>query len=282
MKTILVPTDFSKNSFNAVEYASAIAKKENAKIILLNAYHYTPPATDIPMLSDIFETMRTASNERLSALCSEIIKSKKIKCEYISKFDFAVTAIIETSKKEKADLIVMGTKGASGIKEILMGSNTASVIEKAKCPVIAVPENAVFSRIKNIVYASDYHESDIDALRKSVEIAKLFKAKITILHCSDGEYNRLSEEEYMKSFENKVQKKIRYEKMSFKLVYGSFMEGLLQKEIEQSSYDLIAMSTGHRNLFEKIFGRSVTKKMAFHSEIPLMAFHHKKESVVFI
>lgn len=281
-KTILVPTDFSKNSLNAVEYASAIAKKEKAKIILLNAYHYIPPSSDIPLPSDIIHSMHIDSLEKLSALCSEIVKSKKIKCEFLSKFDLAVNAIIETSKEKKSDLIIMGTKGASGIREVLMGSNTASVIEKSKCPLIAVPEKAGYTGINNIMYASDYHESDIDALKKLVELARFFKSRIIVLHASDEEFNRFSEEEYLKIFKNRVQRKIRYNRISYKLAFGKLLKKVLQKEIEESNPDLIAMSTRHRNLFEKLFGTSVTRKMAFHSEIPLMAFHHKKESVVFV
>src|ERR1051326_2237606 len=133
MKTILVPTDFSKNSLNAIDYAVALAKKENAKIILLNSYYFLPSSSDIPYPADIIQSLRTDSINKLNFLCEEISKRKKIKCKMVSKFDLTVPAIIETATEKKAGLIVMGTKGASGLKEVLMGSNTASVIEKAKC-----------------------------------------------------------------------------------------------------------------------------------------------------
>jgi len=165
---------------------------------------------------------------------------------------------------------------------VLMGSNTASVIEKATCPVIAVPESASFDGVKKITYATDYRESDIDALKKLIEIAKPFNARITILHASDEEFSRYSEETYLNDFKNKVKKKIRYDKISYKLIYGKYLPKALGEEIATSAPDLLAMSTQHRNAVEKFFGTSITKKMAFHSKIPLMAFHHKKESVVFI
>ena len=282
MKTILVPTDFSKNSINAIDYAVALAKREKAKIILLNAFHIVSPSFDIPLPSDIINSTRIDINKKLEMLCAEIKKTKKVKCDSIVKFDLAVDAIIETTKEVKPDLIIMGTKGASGIKEVLMGSNTASVIEKAQCPVIAVPESARFDGIKKISYASDYYASDIDAMKKLVEIAKLFNAKITVIHVSDEEFTRYSEETYLNDFKSKVRKKIKYDKISYKLVFGKHLEKVLDKEIDEWHPDLLAMSTLHRNLFYKIFGTSVTRKMAFHSEVPLMVFHHKKESVVFI
>ncbi len=278
MKTILVPTDFSKTSLNAIEYASEIAKKEKAKIILLNAYHYFPPSSDIPLPADIIDSLRTESTSKLNALCKETVKDEKIKCETVSKFNFAFPAILETAEEKKADMIIMGTTGASGIKEMFMGSNTASVIERAKCPVLAVPAIAGFNGIKKILYASDYHASDLDALQKLVEIAKLFKAKIIVTHISDEEFNQFSEENYLNNFKNIVKRKINYDKISFNLSVGKQVEKVLQKEIDALKPDLLALSMQHRNFFEKIFGSSLTKKMSYHSEIPVIAFHHKKEA----
>jgi len=94
----------------------------------------------------------------------------------------AVDFILETIDKKKPDLVVMGTTGASGLKEMIIGSNTSTIVEKAKCPVIAVPEKKIFSAIKSITYATNYNLTDIYALEKLVEIAKLFHAKITLLH----------------------------------------------------------------------------------------------------
>ena len=284
MKTILVPTDFSKNSINAIDYAVALAKKENAKIILLNGFHIGIGTPDISgqLYSDMLDKKRKEVNKKLHALCVEITESKKVKCAYVSKFDLAVDAILETIIETKPDLVIMGTRGVSTIKEVLMGNNTVKIIEKATCPVIAVPEVARFEGIKKITYATDYHASDIDALKKLVEIAKLFNARISVLHVSDEEFDRYSEETYLNEFKNIVKKKIRYDKIIYKLAYGKQLEKILDEEIKKSPPDLLAMSTQHRNLIEKLFETSVTQKMAFHSEVPLMAFHHKKESEVFV
>ena len=97
MKTILVPTDFSKGAENALEYAVALAKNENAKIVLLNAYHLTVYISELTGKSDrqIVVEMESSVNKNLQSLCKNISKTKKVKCEYISKYDLAVDGILD-------------------------------------------------------------------------------------------------------------------------------------------------------------------------------------------
>ena len=282
MKTILVPVDFSKNSLNAVEYAAAIAKKEKAKMILLHAYHFSPPTSDVPLPGDVVHSLRAEATKKLNALCVEITQIKKIKCEYLVKYDFAVNSILEMSKEKKADLIVMGTKGASGIKEIFLGSNTAKVIENTKIPVIAVPEKAAFSAIKKITYATDYHASDFAVLKKVALLAKSFRAKINVIHAANEELTPETEDMLLDRFKSKAKKKVPYPKISYGIRYGTHLEKILQEHVSKEKPDLIAMSTQRRNLLEKFFGTSATQKMAYHSSIPLLTFHHKQASAVFI
>ena len=277
MKKILVPTDFSSNAKNAVDYAVALAKKEKSKLILLHAFHIQYPTSEIPVAMVIEEVSKTQreAEKKLTKLCSDISASKKVECDFICKEGLAMDIVLEISQKIRADLIIMGTKGASGIKEVVFGSNTAIVIEKANCPVIAVPKNASFSGIRNIVFSTDYHESDILTLKRIVEIAKAFKSRVNILHAADEEFKHEIEEELMDSFKKAVSKKIKYNKLSYTIKYSKLLEKVLHQYVKKEMPDLIAMSTRRRNLLEKIFGSSITKKMAYHSNIPLLAFHHK-------
>jgi nucleotide-binding universal stress UspA family protein len=139
MKTILVPTDFSKSAENALNYAVLIAQKENAKIILLNAYDIliTSPVLVSPeIIMEEIRILENNSKKQLQLLSKKIIEVKKIKCETICKHGFTSEVILEISEKIKPDLIIMGTKGASGIKAVIRGSNTARVIENTNCPTI--------------------------------------------------------------------------------------------------------------------------------------------------
>lgn len=283
MKSILVPTDFSKNADNALNYAIELAKKENAKIILLHAFHVTYVYPDVPMqyLTVQIQSAEQVANNQLKLLCEKVEKSEKLKCEIINKESLAVDLILETIEKKKPGLVVMGTKGVSGIKEIFIGSNTGKIVEKAKCPVIVVPEKVSYSPIKNITYATDYNLTDIYALEKLVEIAKLFNSKITLLHVGFELFTHETEDDFMNTFKSKVKKDILYNKIDFKVVYGKDLTDVLEDYIKYESPDLIAMSATYKNLFDKVFGSSLTKKMAYHTKIPLLVFHYKQVPIAF-
>ena len=283
MNKILVPTDFSKNAKNALDYAIVLAKKESAKIILVHAFHvlYITPDLPVEFLADEIDIVETTANKQLKVL-SEKVKSENLECEIINKQDFILDLILDVTKIKKPNLIVMGTKGASGLEEVFMGSNTAKIIEKTKCPVIAVPKKSKFKPIKNITYATNYLSSDIDALKKLIEIAKLFNAKITLVHFTDKDNIQKEEEVHLNKFITKIRNKIKYDQLEFKLLTGKHFLEELDDYIKKDTTDLLSISTHYRNIYDKLFGTSYTKKLAYHTSVPLLAFHYKKESMVFI
>lgn len=283
MKNILVPTDFSKNADSALNYAIGLAKKEKAKILLLHAYHLPIIASDAPMdfANAAIEAEREESIARLKTLQQKVIKAGLRKCDFLAKPGFAVDAILATAKTKRNDLIIMGTKGASGIKAAIVGSNAAVIIEKADCPVIAVPEKASFSKIKEIVYATDYRINDLSSLKALIKIMKPFNPAITAVHVSGGDFIPQSEKELLKEFILKVGKKAKYRKLNYRVIYGKDIEKKLENYVAEKSADLLVMSTHHRNIFDKIFGSSITKKMAYHTKVPLLAFHYKKDPIIF-
>lgn len=280
MKTILVPTDFSKNASNALNYAISIAKKEKAKIILLHAYNIVYLSSDMPIeyfAEELFSAER-AAKKQLDALSIRVNKSG-LKCETINKQGAPVDIIIDSIKNKKPEFIVMGTKGASGIKEVFMGSNTAKVIAKATCPVIAVPERASFDGMKKIAYATNYSFSNFADLKQLVNLAKIFKSRIKLIHVADKEY---TQRDYMTRFTEKVKQKVKYKYISAQLLESTDIEKKLEQYIKKESVSILAVSTKHRNLIERLFEKSITQKLAFHTKVPLLAFHHKQESVILI
>ena len=281
-KIILVPTDFSKNADKALDYAIILAKKEKASIILVHAFHvpYIGPDEAMYAYAYLQEDVMKEAATKLDELSIKMAE-EKLPFKIINKQGAAVDMILDIIRIKKPMLVVMGTKGASGIKEKLMGSNTAKVAEKSNCPVIAVPEKTIVDSITDITYATNYNTSDIAALKKIVEIGKALKATVTLLHCADGEFTQLCEIEYMNSFKKEVRKKIRYSKMQYKIEYGTDFITTLEKYIKKTSPAIIAMSTHHRSsVFDKLFYPSETKKMVYHTSVPLMVFHHKEKPIV--
>lgn len=281
MRTILLPTDFSENADKALDYTIELAKKERAKIVLLHAFrvNYTQPynylAYDI--VTTTTENAKKESDRLLKSRGLKIDHAGGVAWEYISRENFVVDAILDVIKEKDIDLVVMGTEGAHGIKEALMGSTTARIIERSPCPVIAVPSHTDIKDIKKITYATDYHRSDLSFVMKLMELARPYNAQINFLHIAPAE--REGSDELMKMFVREVNRKTWYNNLSYKLIFGRNVAKELEDYIKRESPDLMVMSTRKRDLLERLFDRSITKRLAFHTHIPLMAFHYKKETV---
>ena len=281
MKTILVPTDFSKNADNALKYAIEFAKKEQSKLIILHAYqiNYSEAYIAFDVLAEEKNNLRTEAESKLKALSLRLKSEDNINSELLCADDFTVDAILETIKNKNVDLVVMGTRGATGLQEFLFGSNTAKVIRNAKCPVIAVPQDATFRPLKKITYATDYLATDINDLKKIVEFANEFKAQVTVLHVTEEIMSKESEEDSMRIFKNASLKEINYPDLNFKLVKGGDIEKTLADFVNTDTTDLLVTSVHHRDILDRIFSKNISKNLSYHTKVPLMAFHHTSSSV---
>jgi nucleotide-binding universal stress UspA family protein len=269
---ILVPTDFSKNADKAIDYATVIAKSTGGILKLLHVY--TPPVTRNNVAYPlIFE--ETASNvkkarEQLEKCCAELSKDQGIQCEGQVSIGVTVDEIVKEAAASKADFIVVGSKGVSGLNK-LFGSNTASVIEKAPCPVFSVPVNAMVTPPKKIVFATNYQDGDMRALKKLTQLTSLFNAELTILHVSKGELK--SERDLVEQYSKEAAKNSGSPPPYYYVLPHENTQDGINLFMESSEADLIALSTRRRNFFKRIFDPSLTKKLAFQSRMPLLAFH---------
>jgi nucleotide-binding universal stress UspA family protein len=281
MKTILVPTDFSENAENALRYAINLAKRMQAKIILMHSFHseHTPNYASVDVFSfdieKVLEETKAKSHEKLKSFYNTILQDFKYPVEYVISYNLLVDAVLTIMEEENIDLIIMGTHGADGIlSRQIFGTNSSNVVERAKCPVIIIPQNAKPGDIRTIAYSTQYLDSDITCLQTLVDIAKLFGATIQLIHVSL--YDDESAKKHMQEFRLKVQENVLCEDISFKLLIGSNVEKRIEAYIkEEEKVDLLVMSAHHRNLMDKLFGKSITKVLLFYLQIPLMVFHHK-------
>ncbi|MBK9319386.1 MAG: universal stress protein [Bacteroidetes bacterium] len=185
---ILVPTDFSEPANAALEYASKLASDSGGCITIFHgiSIHVANSTEEAEFITT--SELERIENEQLVQLRHQISKRyPKVQYDIVSKMGFPVELISDIVKERKTDLIVMGTRGASGMKEILVGSNTASLIHQTECPVLAVPEQTTFTGIKKIVFATNMQQDDINCL---IKLIQLFGHKedtsITLLHIEDG------------------------------------------------------------------------------------------------
>ena len=179
MKTILFPTDFSTNAIHASQYAGMLATQLNANVVLLHGYPI--PISTASGYQPIFDTeisvlqSREDAENNLAIFAQKFIEDSNIPSDRITQvveYGMVADIIVETAQSVNADLIVMGTKGASNKIDKWLGTNAQSVMKAAECPVWIVPQNASIVAPKAIMYAADFEEDELAATHKVVEIAQ--------------------------------------------------------------------------------------------------------------
>jgi nucleotide-binding universal stress UspA family protein len=269
-KKILVPIDFSECSINALKYATELAKLMKAEITILHAFnipvtHGEIGATSIvnSLASGIEEDIKDNFNE----LSIKVPTLSEVQYETVVKHSFVLDAVYNYCNANKIDLIVMGTSGASGLDEVLVGSNTYSIIKEINCAVIAIPINASFESVNKIALASDYRDFDEKVLEPLKFISRLFAAEIHVLHISEA--FKLDDEEA--EIAKKLERYLKGVDHHYNLVVNDDFEDGLETYITDKEIDMVAIIPRKRNLFERIFGKSASKKIIFHAHIPLLA-----------
>ncbi len=272
MVNILVPTDLSDLSRIAVQYAIRIANKLNGTVTLLHVI-LQPEPTRVAMrerLKAFEEELVRAAQEDLEALAAGFARQVRfttpIRCRVAKGSSFNETVKRE-ARKQHSGLIIMGTRGASGLKKVVLGSNTVSIIAGSSIPVIAVPEQATFKGFRNIVYATDMRnlEKELGILVRYIE---RFGSTIHVLHITSSGRELDGLEERM----NEVIHKLGYKNMVSLVLVSRSIDQAIEDYVNVSKADLLAMFTHAPTFYEKIFDRSITRRMAFQSQIPLLAF----------
>lgn len=274
MKNILLPTDFSENAWNAIKYAISMYADEECNFTLLNTYYATPPAHDV-IVSNYWDTFEKDSKFGLDKTLKRIEDKLDLKgsnCKQITRYGMIGGTIGTIADEENIDLIVMGTKGASGIKEVLMGSNTARVINNVNVPIIAVPARSVYQVPSSILLATDYKElENIEVLKPLKEIATKFDSELLILNILKNERKMVGIDEAMEGFA--LHGYFEPLKHSYDVSNNDNPEDGINEFASKYAVHMIAMVKRDHPFFESIFSHSVSKKLAFHTDVPLLVMH---------
>lgn len=276
MVNILVPTDFSQLSKSALKYAIKIANKLGGNITVLHVMTMTR-ALRISMRDKILsadqDLMESAGAEleRMIKTLSEQYKSHTAIKYHVVRGAYFPSTLIREARRLRSGLVVMGTLGATGITKTFLGSNTNSVIEVSHVPVLAVPEKADFKGFRNVVYASDLRNLE-DELSILVRYIEKFGSTIHLLHIvPPGE-----QVEAVESRIETVLKGFAYKNIITLVLVDPDVNSAVDQYVEVSKADVLAMFTHEISFFEKVFDTSMTRKMAFHSRVPLLAFRQTR------
>lgn len=275
MKKILFPVDFSKASLNAFRYALHLANKLHAEIITLHVYDaVTTPYSFGDYRDYSLDYYNVTEWEQFENFKDEVPKLRAIAEEeqlghvivqHVLKQGDTKEMILNVATVEKVDLIIMGTKGATGLKEVFFGTVTKKIMNNSKVPVIAIPENCSYKPLKKILFLTEYKLSQIHILKKIYNLALFFEAHIDVLQVS------MFNEGQNKIFSNEWEKISSKKDIAFHLLTSNDIEGTIADFIELHKIDWVALSTHHYGFFEKLFHYSLSKSLAFHAEVPVLS-----------
>lgn len=280
MKKVLLPTDFSKNSWNAIKYALQLFKDQECQFVLLNAY--TPIIYQVEYMQSssaqlgIIETIKNVSLKGLNELQEKInseFRNPKHTYLQISAFNDLTSEIDDLYSNNIMDIIVMGTKGASGVTGVLFGSNTIRVIKNAKCPVMAIPSDFSFETPHEILFPTDYEIEYQDLhLNPIIEIAQKHISRINILHAFIG--NGLTEFQE----KNKLILETRMKKVShlFHDVKNQNVPQAITNFQLKARINLLVMINNKHSFFENLFFKSTINQIGFHLNVPFLVIPSRK------
>ena len=279
MKTILVPTDFSRLSKVGITYAISLAKKMDASVILLSVINAGASSNTLMNWKKLEEEMVNTAQQEADKFLGEIkSQGETVDISYCSLLGFPIADMIDQfAVKNKVDLIVMGSKGAKGLKKALLGSNATAVIDTSHVPLIVVPGEADFKQIKKLVYATDMQNLQKE-IRVVARFARLFDAHIHVLHVIQGESSKKSgkqveRDKFQISNEAALVSETKYPKIHLHLLENKNIADAVDTFVLDQKADLLVMFTHRLDFYEKLFGKSVTRQLAFHSKVPMLTFN---------
>ena len=277
MKRILIPTAFSHNAWNAIGYAMQLFRDQECYFYLLNTYTPVIPSSRFiaPMVNGvrIEDAVRSTSEKGLIKTVERIeakFNNSKHSFKTISSFNLLVDEVKEVVDSYGIDLIVTGTKGASGMDEVFMGSNTVRIIKSTKkCPVLAIPQHFEYQTPSEIAFATDFNRFySLSELMPLIDLAHVFHATIRIVHVQ-YEIKALTE---LQQFNLNMLRKYFGEVEHFvhtvsELNSVSHTLDVFSKELD---IHLLAMLHYQHSYMEKMTREPIVKRTAFHTQIPLL------------
>lgn len=271
MKTILVPTDFSKVANNAVDYAAKLALTGGAKLVLLNIFHVPTVATEVPVIIPDIESLENDSQAQLRETQKRLSLSfgKSLPVELVSKCGFAAEEISLYADSIKPDLIVTGITGTNYISEMVFGSVATSLVGYSHFPVILIGDGIEFKVPQKIVLACDYNEiENAISIGPLLRLVKLFKSHIYLLNVEQELEPAVPAGEIVSGF-MKLEHAIAGVDHSFHFIGGENVREGVNDFVSMANADMVAIIPKKHGALEKLFKESTTKQLAFHSKVPL-------------
>ena len=282
MKKILMPTDFSTNSVNALKYAVSLFKDEECTFYLLNTFtpvlydtEYILYSTTQPGLEEIYRENSEKGLKKVKRRITSEVKNPNHQFELISAFNLLIEEIKDQVKEKAIDLVVMGTQGATGAQEVLMGTNTVQAIKKVKCPILAIPSEYAFTTPDNILFPTDY---ELDYNSKQLQLLKdiisQYNSRLNILHVLDKEELSPEKEQNKKNLATQMDS---VKHQFYSIEKKTLTEAIYDFQNEHPT-DMLVMLNNKHSFFQNLLFRPVINKIGFHIKVPFLVIPSGKYS----
>ncbi|WP_422858916.1 universal stress protein [Flagellimonas sp. S174] len=271
MKGIIVPVDFSEQSENALQVAASLAQKHDAELYVLHMLELSPSImseSGYIAQEQVVHLIKIGEKRFNDFLDKPYLKG--IKIVPIIKHYKVFQEVSEIAEKHDIDLIVMGSHGTDGLKEIFIGSNTERVVRTSDIPVLVVKGEIKHFELNNFVFACDFKEESIPALKKAKQMAELFDAELKLIYINTPGDEFLSTEDIY----NRISKFLNLAKEGLEVeIYNDYSveKGILNFS-ETVGADLIGIPTHGRRGLTHFFMGSIGEDVANHSNIPVITF----------
>ena len=260
MKTVIIPVDFSETSLNAARYAAEmLSEKPDANIILFNLYHRD---SEYEMAGTYLDSLR-----------NELLRKGDKQIESVrEKGDDLIDSLERLAYQKSATLIVMGITGKSTARQNLIGSHTLKIAMRDVCPVLIVPAQARFNGISNVALASDFKNvEEITPVTYLKAVLDFFKPKLHIVNVNSEIHVALNEE--LREERAWLADQFSDYDPEFYFITTFDFHETIEQFVHDKNIDIVINVPRNHGFYDSVFKSSATKKLAFHSSIPVLAAH---------
>ncbi|MBO0330356.1 universal stress protein [[Muricauda] lutisoli] len=281
METIVYATDYSKRSVAALKFALEISKALAMRLVLTHVYEL--PAVLGTELIEVFPNLSKDSLNHEHKKLKEFyelhiggsVNENMIRFEPIEHTSIT-NGIITKIHEHRAFMVFVGTRGESKLRDVVMGGTAIGLLENSPCPVWTVPEDSIFTSLDSIVYATDFEKEDINAIHALAELAKIFKAKIKVVHISNDKDK--GDDSRIEWFKGLLSEKVLYEHIDYDRILSNNICDRLTTYIKETNADVLVMLK--RNNKKGLRGwlhTDLVKKMQSYECVPLLMLNQKME-----
>jgi nucleotide-binding universal stress UspA family protein len=270
MKKLIVPTDFSDTSKNAAMFAAKMANDiYGCSIMLYNAYDSIFTSQEGTSVFSDTDSRKRIAESALSNLKYEMEQVSSAPISILAEEGQLITNLEKLCHHQKIELIIMGITGATRLDQILMGSNTLNIIEQDICPVMIIPPDAQYKKIKTAIFASDFKDVEattpIHTLRKLLD---LFKPVLHVVNVDTEHFVELTEE--YKTEKAKLNKMLSGFNPEYSFIRMYDFVDSINLFAKDRNADLIITVPKKHGFLSGLFKTSHTRKLAYHSHIPIL------------